>query len=245
MAYKGFLQSKMEMARESPIGISTTNTMISELEQLEAEVPRQRLTISILPGEPSDEELMARIQGRDERALAVLIGRYRKMLRSIVGNILANDQDVSDAIEEAFLGIWEHSANYDSTKGRAIAWIVTMARRRAIDRVRRRQAYDRAEMRYRLSIDTGTQHLASDDVEEQAAGDDHAAMFAELIARLPEAQQQVVRLTFYNGLSQREIARETGLPLGTVKTRIELGVKKLRAAVTKLGSRDEWLLAAA
>jgi RNA polymerase sigma-70 factor, ECF subfamily len=219
--------------------------MISELDQLTAVFPKPRMMVSIRPGDPSDEELMERIQCRDEAALEALIKRYTPMLRSIAGNMLASDHDVDDAVEATFLCIWERSAKYDSTKGNAIAWIVTMARRRAIDRVRRRQAYDRAEMRYRLSIDTGTQHLASDDVEEQAAGADHAAMFAELISHLPEAQQQVVRMAFYQGLSQREIARETGLPLGTVKTRIELGIKKLRSAATKLGSRDEWLLAAA
>jgi len=116
-----------------------------------------------------------------------------------------------------------------------------MARRRAIDRVRRRQAYDRAEMRFRISTDTGTQHLASEDVEEQAAISGNAAMFAGLISKLPEAQQQMVRMTFYQGLSQREIARETGIPLGAVKTRLELGVKKIRAAVCSMGIRDEWL----
>jgi RNA polymerase sigma-70 factor, ECF subfamily len=195
-------------------------------------------------GGPSDEELMERIQARDERALEVLIKRYESMLRSVVGRMISNDQDVTDVVEEVFLGIWNQATNFDTGKGRAIGWIITMARRRAIDRVRRRQAYDRAEMRFRLSIDTGTQHLASDDVEEHAAGSDNAAMFAELISNLPEAQQQVVKMAFFQGLSQREIARETGIPLGTIKTRLELGVKKLRTAVVAMGSRDEWLLAA-
>ena len=190
---------------------------------------------------PSDEELMQRIQARDERALEILMKRYDAMLRSVVGRMLAIDQDVTDVVEEVFLGIWNQAANFDTAKGRAIAWIITMARRRAIDRVRRRQAYDRAEMRFRVATDTGVQHLAADDVEEQAAGADAAAKFAELISKLPEAQQQVVHLAFYEGLSQREIARKTGIPLGTVKTRLELGVKKLRAAVCAIGSRDEWL----
>jgi RNA polymerase sigma-70 factor (ECF subfamily) len=219
--------------------------MISELDQLTVKNPRQGTTTSIRPGEPSDEKLKEGIQFRDEAALEMLIKRYQPLLRSIVGNMLENDQDVSDAVEEAFLCVWEHSENYDCTKGKAIAWIVTMGRRRAIDRVRRRQAYDRAEMRFRESSQTGTSHLADDDVKEQAAGADNAEVFARLIAQLPEAQQQVVYLVFYQGLSQREIARETGIPLGTVKTRVELGIKKLRVAVKKLGSRDEWLLLAA
>jgi RNA polymerase sigma-70 factor (ECF subfamily) len=192
---------------------------------------------------PSDEELMERIQGHDERALEILMKRYDAMLRSVVGRMLCIDQDVTDVVEEVFLGIWNQASNFDTSKGRAIGWIITMARRRAIDRVRRRQAYDRAEMRFRISTDTGVQHLAAEDVEQCAVSSDNAAIFEELISHLPEAQQEVVHMAFYQGLSQREIAKKTGIPLGTVKTRLELGVKKLRAAVCALGSRDEWLTA--
>jgi RNA polymerase sigma-70 factor (ECF subfamily) len=192
-------------------------------------------------GECSDEELMERIQSRDEQALEILMDRYEGMLRSVVGRMLSNDQDVTDVVEEVFLGVWNQAVNFETSKGRAIGWIITMARRRAIDRVRRCQAYDRAEMRFRLANDTGTQHLAKDDVEEQAASADNEATFSELISKLPEAQRQVVHMAFYRGLSQREIARETGIPLGTIKTRLELGVKKLRAAVCAMGTREEWL----
>jgi RNA polymerase sigma-70 factor (ECF subfamily) len=196
-------------------------------------------------GEPSDEEIMERLQAGDEQALEVLIKRYQSMLRSVVGRMISNDQDVTDVVEEVFLQVWRQAENFDTSKGKAIGWIITMARRRAIDRVRRCQAYDRAEMRFRLSTDTGAQHLAADDVEENAVSSDNAELFTRLIAQLPEAQQQVVRMAFYQGLSQREIARESGLPLGTVKTRLELGIKKLRVTVCAIGSRDEWLLAAA
>jgi RNA polymerase sigma-70 factor, ECF subfamily len=220
-------------------------TMIYEFDQQQVENRHQQIAVAQpTAGEVSDEELMERIQDRDERALETLMKRYQAMLRSVVGRQLAIDQDVTDVVEEVFIGVWNQAANFDTSKGRAIGWIITMARRRAIDRVRRSQAYDRAEMRFRHETDTGTQHLASDDVEQQAESSDHAAMFTEFISKLPEAQQQVVRMAFYQGLSQREIARETGIPLGTVKTRLELGVKKLRAAVAALGSREEWLVAA-
>lgn len=90
----------------------------------------------IAPEDATDEELMARIQQREEAALAKLMKRYTPMLRSVVGNMIANDQDVTDVLEEAFLGVWNHSESFDSTKGKAIGWILTMARRRAIDKVR-------------------------------------------------------------------------------------------------------------
>jgi RNA polymerase sigma-70 factor (ECF subfamily) len=201
--------------------------------------------ISKNTADPSDEELMERIQARDENALATLMRRYQAMLRSVIGRMIANDQDVSDVLEEVFLGVWNQASNFDTRKGKAVGWIITMARRRAIDRVRRCQAYDRAEKRFRLATETGSSHLALDDVEEHAANSDYAGIFRELLAALPEAQRQVVKMAFYRGLSQREIARETGIPLGTIKTRLELGVKKLRAAVCAMGSRQDWLLSAA
>jgi len=195
--------------------------------------------------DPTDEELMERIQAREEAALAILMRRYQAMLRSVIGRMIANDQDVSDVLEEVFLGVWNQAANFDTKKGKAIGWVITMARRRAIDRVRRCQAYDRAEKRFRLSTETGGSNLALDDVEEHAANADCAGIFRDLLGALPEAQRDVVKLAFYRGLSQREIARETGIPLGTIKTRLELGVKKLRAAVCAMGSREDWLLSAA
>jgi len=224
----------MEFANDVPMLYEFDQQQISDLQ-------RQHPVASSAGSECSDEELMRRIQARDERALEILMKRYESLLRSSAGRILAVDQDVTDVVEEAFLGVWNQASNFDLSKGKVVGWLITIARRRAIDRVRRRQAYDRAEMRFRLSTDTGYQHFAPDDIQEQAASSEYAAVFADLIARLPEAQRRVVELTFYRGLSQREIARETGIPLGTIKTRIELGVKKLRALVCAMGTREEWL----
>ena len=188
-----------------------------------------------------DSELMERIQSRDERALETLIKRFQALVRSVVERILPNKEDVSDVVEEVFMGVWKQAANFDLLKGKPLGWIITIARRRAIDRVRRRQAYDRAETRFRISTETGTSHFAGDDVEKSAMESETATMFQKLLFTLPVAQSAVVRMAFYRGLSQREIARETGIPLGTIKTRLELGVKKLRAAVSAFGSREEWL----
>jgi RNA polymerase sigma-70 factor (ECF subfamily) len=241
----GVFQSKKALGTEIANALrKPPHSMLYEFDHQQISEFSKKHTPAGAVVEVSDEELMERIQAREERALEILIERYDPMLRSVVGRMISNDQDVTDVVEEVFLGIWNQATNFKTTKGRAIGWIITMARRRAIDRVRRRQAYDRAEMRFRLSTDTGTQHLASDDVEEHAVGSDNAAIFAEFISNLPAAQQDVVRMAFYQGLSQREIARNTGIPLGTVKTRLELAVKKLRTAVTSLGSRDEWLVAA-
>jgi RNA polymerase sigma-70 factor (ECF subfamily) len=191
--------------------------------------------------EIEDVDLMERIRFRDEGALEILMQRFQALVRGAVKRIIQNDQDVTDLVEEVFLGVWNQAANFDSLKGKPVGWIVTIARRRAIDRVRRRQAYDRAEMRFRMSTDNGKSHFAVNDVQKEAAQSDTASVFENLLLMLPTAQCAVVRMAFFRGLSHREIARETGIPLGTVKTRIELGVKKLRAAVLTIGSREAWL----
>jgi RNA polymerase sigma-70 factor (ECF subfamily) len=116
-----------------------------------------------------------------------------------------------------------------------------MARRRGIDRVRRRQAQDRAVIRFCASAEAGASLYAGEDVERAASNSEMAAVFQELLSTLPEAQGAVVRMAYYRGLSHREMARETGIPLGTIKTRLELGVKKLRNAVRSIGSRQHWL----
>src|ERR1700736_5182525 len=147
--------------------------LIENFRQQHAIVPRP-------VSEASDEELMGRIQRRDEEALEILMKRYQAMLRSVVGRMISNDQDVTDVLEEVFLGVWNQASNFDTQKGKAVGWIITMARRRAIDRVRRCQAYDRAEKRFRLSTETGSSNLALDDVEEHAANADCAGIFRDL-----------------------------------------------------------------
>jgi RNA polymerase sigma-70 factor, ECF subfamily len=191
--------------------------------------------------DPEDSVLLERIRRRDEAALESLIKRYAKLLRNIVGRMISNEQDVSDVIGEVFLSIWNQASNFDAAKGEAIGWIVTIARRRAIDRVRRRQAYHRAQVSFSVSRQIGASHIAGDDVEKSALKSETAATFQTLLSTLPAAQSAMVRMTFYRGLSNREIARETGIPLGTVKTRIELGLKKLRARALAICPRTEWL----
>jgi RNA polymerase sigma-70 factor (ECF subfamily) len=191
-------------------------------------------------GDASDSELMERIQSRDERALETIIQRFRALVRSVVERMIPNDPDVSDVVEEVFLGVWKQSANYDPSKGKPIGWIITIARRRSIDRIRRRQAGERAEIRFKLHTETLASPYATEDVEKAAMQSERAFIFRNLLSSLPVAQSAMVWMAFHRGLSHREIARETGIPLGTVKTRLELAVKKLRAAVIAIGSREEW-----
>ena len=204
-------------------------------------------SISAAPAEydSSDEQLMSRILDHDEAALAELMHKHHPLLRTVIARIVHSDADVDDALQDVFLEVWNRAHLYDPTKGKALGWIITMARRRAIDRVRRRQAYDRAEERMRLTAERDPSQSTECNVETDANIADCAAMLRQALESLPAAQRDAVELAYYHGLSQREIAAQTGVPLGTIKTRLELGVRKIRAAVLAAGGRDEWSLAAA
>jgi RNA polymerase sigma-70 factor (ECF subfamily) len=195
--------------------------------------------------EVTDEQLMGRIQARDDAALATLYRRHTALLRTVVARVVHNEYDVDDLLQEIFLELWNRADHYDEAKGKALGWIVTLARRRAIDKVRRRQAYARAEERLRLETEHLPQQTRHDGVEKDVNAADQAEIFQRLLATLPVAQREALHLAYYRGMSQREIAAKTGIPLGTIKTRLELAVRKVRTAIMSLGGVEEWSLAQA
>ena len=190
---------------------------------------------------PTNEELMARITRGDETALEILYRRHTRLLRTVVSRVLNNDYDIDDAIQEIFLEVWRQAERYDETKGKALGWVVTLARRRAIDRLRKKMSYGRAEERFRVETGSGfgmgtPRHAVNDAV----AASETSVIFQKLLQALPVAQRQALHMAFYGGLSQREIAAKTGIPLGTIKTRIELAIRKFRQAILAIGGRAEW-----
>lgn len=192
-------------------------------------------------GEATDEQLMERVKQGDEDALAILHRRHTALLRTIISRVINNDHDVDDVLQEAFCEIWRRADHYEEEKGKALGWIVTMVRRRAIDRLRKKQAYHRAEERLRSEVEGQGEPEVEVGADEAAMADDTAEIFQKAIAALPEAQQDAIRLAFYRGMSQREIAAHTGIPLGTIKTRLELAIRKLRASILAMGGEREWL----
>ena len=185
--------------------------------------------------EATDEQLMAGICCQDQRCLAALYQRHHALLRTVISRIVGNEYDVDDVMQECLLDVWRHAGNYNRSKGEALAWIVTLARRRAIDRVRRIGTYHRCKERFRDVVKVDQDGATQVGADEEVASIDRAAVIQKLITKLPEAQQEAVRLAFYKGLTQREIAKCTGKPLGTIKTRLELGLRKLRNALVALG----------
>jgi RNA polymerase sigma-70 factor (ECF subfamily) len=189
------------------------------------------------PGAPSDLDLMQAIQAEDPDALAQLYDRYNGILKALILRVVHNEAEADDLLQEIFMEIWNQAKNFSAQKGKPLGWMVTLARRRAIDGLRKKQAYARAEERLQNEIEQQPDAWVHNATEEAIVLGDTRVLMRKVISGLPPAQQQAIDLAFFQGMSQREIAAKTNTPLGTVKTRLELGLKKIYEGLKEL--RDE------
>jgi RNA polymerase sigma-70 factor (ECF subfamily) len=178
----------------------------------------------------TDEQLMAMLQQRNPVALEYLYDRHAGIVKSLGMKVVHNEAEAEDLVQEIFMEIWNRAAGYDPAKGKPLGWIVTLARRRSIDRLRKCQSHCRAEDRLRDEVESQPDAWTTDPEEDFVMADIRETL-RKILKSLPEAQQQAIELAFYQGMSQREIAAHTGIPLGTIKTRLELGLKKLTVAL--------------
>jgi RNA polymerase sigma-70 factor (ECF subfamily) len=179
--------------------------------------------------EADDLTIMEAIQRQEPEAIDALFHRYRLLLKSVILRVVRSHASADDVLQESMLEIWHHAGNYSPDKGSALGWIVTLAKRRAIDHLRRQQTY--ANARERLQGDPQLSLVEQPhDAATACERADVNRILCHHLTKLPTPQQQVIRLAFLNGMSQREVALATHTPLGTVKTRMELGLKKLRSA---------------
>ncbi len=178
-----------------------------------------------------DEELMSRIQAREPLALDQLYARYRPLISKIVMEILPNESDAEEALQDVFMEIWNRAANFDARKGKALGWIICMARRRAIDHYRKIRRRAEANERLRLENDEGQGALGESLLGKSAnagpGATDLRKFLKQIIDSLPAEQGRVIHLSYFQEMSQREIASRTGIPLGTIKTRLDLALRKL------------------
>ena len=175
----------------------------------------------------TDEALMKAITNRRQTALRELYDRYGKTVKAVVVRVVHEEAEADDVLQEIFLQIWKEAENYSPKAGRPLGWVVTLARRRAIDRLRRRQAYCRAKERFELDIERQPNSWARNRIDDELVRSDLRHFLERQMNTLPEFQREVIELSFFEGRSHREIAALTRTPLGTVKTRLELGLRKL------------------
>lgn len=187
--------------------------------------------------EKSEEaQLVRAVADGDADALARLYDRYSGMLLGLAHRVLGDASDAEEILQEAFFQAWNQAARYDPGRSSVSTWLVLITRSRAIDRLRSRKVAERtatAAQKEKREL-----HTSPEGVRDVLMLERRQRLRTEL-DRLPAEQREVLELAFYRGMTQSEIAETSGIPLGTVKTRTLLAVKKLRRA---LGDEIEELL---
>jgi RNA polymerase sigma-70 factor (ECF subfamily) len=184
-----------------------------------------------------DEMLMQEITQRRQQALKELYSRYARSLRALIGSVVHEESEADDVLQESFLQIWREAHHYSPKAGKPLGWVITIARRRAIDRVRRRDSYRRAKQRFEDEIKPQTQPARKSATDAEVSQSDLRQFLGRQLEALPKVQREAVELAYFKGLSQREIAATTNTPLGTVKTRLQLGLRKLTQCVRPMRNK--------
>jgi len=181
--------------------------------------------------ELGDEELMQRLHHRDQRAFEAIFDRYGDLVYSTALRVLRDTQLAEDVSQEIFVRLWRKPQSYVAERGRFLTWLISVTRNRAVDEVRSRGRRQRHET---ASPEEQERELpASDSIDPalNAQLAEQARIVRAALAELPPEQREIIELAYFGGLTQQEISDRLDQPLGTVKTRIRLGMQKLRAAL--------------
>jgi len=209
---------------------------VSEPDEHAPPAPRTRMSPSAPMPSPderpqADARLLQRMAQRDKAAFAELYDRFSRPLCATAFRVVNDATEAQDIVHDAFITLWEKAAVFESERGSAFAWAVTLVRNRAIDRVRMRRR--RAELLAASApADLGYQEdVAGAPTDDSASLSDQARVVRAAVATLPPDQKRALELAFFGGLTQQEIAAKLSEPLGTVKARIRRGLLKLRDAL--------------
>jgi RNA polymerase sigma-70 factor (ECF subfamily) len=183
--------------------------------------------------EARDRDLVQRIRRRDEDAFRGLFDRYAPTAKALAQRIVRQSHLAEEIVQEAFLAVWRNPDAYDQGRGSVRSWLMGMVHHRAVDLVRREESYRRrAERSANDPVDQQVDH--ADEVAEQLDLPQERRRVRAAMDELPEEQRRILELMYFEGRSQSQIAEATGLPLGTVKSRTLLGMRRLRAALVEV-----------
>ena len=179
------------------------------------------------PVDEADRAALARISGGELAALEELYDRYKTMAYSIAYRITNDATLAEDVVQDAFLGAWRNAARYMEGRGSVKTWLLSIVHHRAIDAIRRRRPTSELP-----EIDAGLPDaLTLPDVWAEVSASLDAVTVREALVALSDVQREALELAYFGGLTQQEIAERTGTPLGTVKSRMRLGLLAMRRSL--------------
>jgi RNA polymerase sigma-70 factor (ECF subfamily) len=179
----------------------------------------------------ADEELMPLIGEKNPEAFEVFYDRHGGVAYSLAYRIVGEKAAAEDVTQEAFISIWRSGARFDRARGSVRSWMLSIVRNRAIDALR-----SRAGKAPKLTFDDDAileQRPAEELTEEEAMRNETAGEIRGVLGELPGEQSKVIELAYFGGFSQSEISRMLGVPLGTVKGRMRLGLEKIRGELAE------------
>jgi RNA polymerase sigma-70 factor, ECF subfamily len=176
-----------------------------------------------------DLVLLKRIADRDQTALSALYDRYARIIYSVAYKSLRSVEESEEVVLDVFAQVWRIADRYDASKAKPDTWLFMLARSRVLDRLRKLQR----QVPTLDDPDGGEIQIPSSGVEpiEEVVISERRDRVIAALQTLPSEQRLVIELAYYQGLSQSEIASQTGMSLGTVKTRVRLGLNKLKMAL--------------
>ena len=176
--------------------------------------------------------LIQQVANQDRDAFSQLYDRFSTLVFTLAMRMLKVRSDAEDLLQEVFVQVWRQARGYSTERGSPEAWIINIARSRAIDKIR---SIRRMEKSFVLTDDPARAE-SSENVESSAAESETRLMMNSVLANLPQIQRKVLELAYFDGLTQTEIAERLAEPLGTVKTRMRSGIQRLRQIVSSPGS---------
>jgi RNA polymerase sigma-70 factor (ECF subfamily) len=190
------------------------------------------VTVSDAHSQPSDDSLIASLAARDLTALAALYDRYGRIAYALAYRILGEPEAAEDVVHDGFISAWRGATSYRSERGNVRGWLLSIVHHRAVDVLRRKTTFRPAP------LEVAEQRPADDDTAEEATRNvEHATVRAALEA-LPPAQRRTIELAYFGGYTHVELAQIMGVPLGTVKGRMRIGLQKLRRALERETSAE-------
>ena len=178
--------------------------------------------------DPECTDLIARVASGDEAALGELYDRYGRAIFSLARQLTGSERDAEEVVQDVFVGVWAGASRFDAQRAALFTWMVTMARNKAYDVLRKVGRRPPAYSPHTHDGSTLEYVDPASDPGESAFIRERSALVEAWIRSLPEEQSQPILLAFFDGLSHREIAERTGVALGTIKSRIRLGLAALR-----------------